>query len=133
MMKSGSKSNPEKMRSNFPLVLSKRGSSNCNCLQCPPGIIQGLVPQVCGFSRLAPSPSLSIPFLPAPWLLEQEAEEGRKGWGAPEVLPASIWSLKILKVGSSRHGTAETNPTRNRGVAGSIPGLTQRVKDLVLP
>ena len=28
--------------------------------------------------------------------------------------------------------TGETNPTRNHGVAGSIPGLTQWVKDLAL-
>ena len=41
--------------------------------------------------------------------------------------------FKILMAGSSRHGAVETNPTRNRGVAGSIPGLTQWVKDLVLP
>ena len=34
---------------------------------------------------------------------------------------------------SSRHGTAETNPTRNREVASSIPGLAQWVMDLALP
>lgn len=34
---------------------------------------------------------------------------------------------------SSRCGAAETNPTRNHEVAGSIPGLDQGVKDLVLP
>ena len=28
-------------------------------------------------------------------------------------------------VRSSRHGTAEMNPTRNHEVAGSIPGLVQ--------
>ena len=33
---------------------------------------------------------------------------------------------------SSCRGTAETNPTGIHEVAGSIPGLTQRVKDLVL-
>ena len=33
---------------------------------------------------------------------------------------------------SSRHGAAETNLTRNHEVVGSIPGLTQWVKDLVL-
>ena len=38
---------------------------------------------------------------------------------------------KIL--GSSYHGAAETNLIRNHEVAGSIPGLTQLVKDLALP
>ena len=34
---------------------------------------------------------------------------------------------------SSHRGAVETNPTRNREVVGSIPGLAQWVKDLVLP
>ena len=33
---------------------------------------------------------------------------------------------------SSHSGSAETNPTRNREVAGSIPGLVQWVNDLTL-
>ena len=31
------------------------------------------------------------------------------------------------------HGSVETNPTRNHEVSSLIPGLTQWVKDLVLP
>ena len=38
-----------------------------------------------------------------------------------------------FNLGSSHCGEAGTNLTSNPEVAGSIPGLTQRVKDLVLP
>ena len=34
---------------------------------------------------------------------------------------------------SSRRGVAETNLTRSHEVSGSIPGLAQGVKDVVLP
>ena len=37
------------------------------------------------------------------------------------------------KVWSSHCGTVETDPTSNHKVVDLIPGLTQRVKDLVLP
>ena len=39
---------------------------------------------------------------------------------------------KVLKHGSSHYGAAKTNLTRNHGVAGSIPGLAQWVKDPAL-
>ena len=41
-------------------------------------------------------------------------------------------SEKKGKFWSSHCGTAEMNPTRNQEVVGSIPGLAQWVKDLVL-
>ena len=37
-----------------------------------------------------------------------------------------------LKYRSAHGGAEETNPTRNHEVAGLIPGLAQRVKELVL-
>ena len=41
--------------------------------------------------------------------------------------------LRALNYWSSHCGTAETNPTRNHEMAGSIPGFAQWVKDLALP
>ena len=41
--------------------------------------------------------------------------------------------LNKSTVWSSRHGAAETNLTRNHEVVGLIPGLTQWIKDPVLP
>ena len=41
-------------------------------------------------------------------------------------------SLKKVHHGSSCRNTVEMNPTRNHEVAGSIPGLTRWVKDLLL-
>ena len=43
------------------------------------------------------------------------------------------WSVKKASFGSSGHGTAETNPTRNNEVAGLFPGLDHLFGDLALP
>ena len=54
---------------------------------------------------------------------------------ATRELLKNIFKLKINlknKKRSSRHGTGETNPTRNHEVVGSIPGLPRWVKDPVL-
>ena len=43
-----------------------------------------------------------------------------------------MWNLNYGTNGSSCCGTAETNPTRNHEVVGSIPDLTRWVKDPAL-
>ena len=44
----------------------------------------------------------------------------------------NIYGPNIRTPRSSRHGVAETNPTRIHEVVDSIPGLAQWIKDLVL-
>ena len=43
-------------------------------------------------------------------------------------LTSAKYDYKDVYTGSSRHGAAEKNPTRNHEVAGLIPGLAQWVK-----
>ena len=44
-----------------------------------------------------------------------------------------VSATKVVLLGSSHHGAAETNPTRNHEIEGLIPGLSQWVKDPALP
>ena len=57
-------------------------------------------------------------------------------WLGPDPWPGNFQVLQCSqkeKRKSCHRGAAETNPTRNQEVAGSIPGLDQWVMDLVLP
>ena len=62
------------------------------------------------------------------WILSQaygDALDSGQPW---------IYTLKHFDdLRSSCHGSVEVSPTRNHEAVGSIPGLTQRVKDLALP
>ena len=57
---------------------------------------------------------------------------GFRGWDSILDCIRTKQAYKNAILGSS-HGAAEINLTRNHEVEGSIPGLTQWVKDLVLP
>lgn len=48
-------------------------------------------------------------------------------------LQALLLDVKNIKDRSSHLGAAEKNLTRKHEFAGSIPGLTQWIKDLALP
>ena len=52
-------------------------------------------------------------------------------WAAPDSYPKLLYRRKNLPLGSSHHGSVETNLTSED--AGSIPGLAQWVKEPVLP
>ena len=56
-------------------------------------------------------------------------------WELSYTVGVALKKQKILKIKKRgpRHGTVETNPTRNPEVLGLIPGLAQWVKDLALP
>ena len=53
-------------------------------------------------------------------------------WEPPYAAGAALEKTKRLRIKSSHHGLMELNTTSNHEVAGSIPGLTQWVKDLAL-
>ena len=53
--------------------------------------------------------------------------------GGPRSEVVIIGPKSRCHLGSSRRGSAEMKLTSNHEDTGSIPGLTQRVKDLALP
>ena len=53
-------------------------------------------------------------------------------WEKTDVCHHNLDFTSVCTDRSSCCGTVETNPTRNHEVMGSIPGLTQWVKDLVV-
>ena len=64
-------------------------------------------------------------------VLENETQE--HGEISTRLSCGRAWVLKKLNIGVPIVAQWLTNPTRNHKVAGSIPGLAQWVKDLVLP
>ena len=63
----------------------------------------------------------------------QSLQVGRRCFIEQKHYSGEKYSALKLDEGSSYGGTAETNPTRNHEVVGSIPGLAPWVEDLVLP
>ena len=64
-----------------------------------------------------------------PKKLEKEEKIKSKVGQRKEIIKIQV---EISEIGSSRHGTAEMNPTRNYEVENSIPSLAPWVKDLAL-
>ena len=102
------------------------GKGSSIATRCGVGCRCGLDPELLGLWCRSAATALIRPLA---WELPY-APISPLAWEPPYAKGAA---LKKTKDRSSHCGAMETHLTRNHGVAGSIPGLTQWVKERALP